>query len=595
MIDAFKDRFDSFHQQQQGLEKTSSRLSWARTILFLSIISLVIYGLSSDSPVALIALIPVGISFYYMVIKHRKVERALTINQTLKDINLEEIKRIQLDLHDFEGGEAYIAEDHPYQQDLDIFGRHSIYQLLSRCEMPDSKHMLGTWLSGPADLQTIKQRQESASELSSKLDWRQSFQANNRINLNKKKKSNPHLSNKDILDWAKKDEPSFNTKLWRIIAYLMGFLVVLSAYLIFAEGVVYHIIYPTVIINGIILGSTIKRLNTVAHGIDHAHYMIETYAQSLNMIEKESFTSEHLKTLQNKLIGEKQSSTSAIRSLSRLSHRLSSRSNMLYGVLDGLFLLDVHLVGNLLDWKKDNHLKIQTWFEVVNEMECLLSVASLLHAHPEYKFPTMVDQPFHFKCEKIGHPLIKTAEKVKNDYSITGKGSVDIITGSNMSGKSTFQRTIGLSMVMAQCGCPVDAASLEMGPVQVFTSMRTKDNLEEHTSSFYAELRRISQLLELASQQNTTFFVLDEILKGTNSDDRHKGSIALVRKLTDKNAFGMVSTHDLELGKIATSGVRNFSFNSKILNNEIIFDYTLTEGLCQSFNASKLMENMGIL
>lgn len=595
MIDAFKDRFDLFDQQQQGLEKISSKLSWVRTILFLSIISLVIYGLSVGNTAALMALIPIGAVFYFIVIRHGKIERELTLKQTLKDINLEEIKRIQLELHDFEKGEAYIEEDHPYQQDLDIFGRHSVYQLLCRCEMPDSKHMLGKWLSVPANLETIHQRQESARELSSKLEWRQSFQANNRINLSKKKKSNPHLSNKDILNWAEKDEPKSNTKLWRTMAYLMGVLLVLSGYLIFVEGVVYHIIYPVVAINGIILITAIKKLNAVAHGLDHAHYMIESYAQSLNLIEKESFESEHLKRLQNQLFGEKQSSTAAIQSLAKLSHRLSSRANMLYGLLDGLFLLDVHLMGDLLDWKKNNHLKIQTWFEVVNEMECLLSIASLAHAHPEYKFPTMVDEPFYFKCEKIGHPLINSVEKVKNNYSIRGKGSVDIITGSNMSGKSTFQRTIALSMVMAQCGCPVDAERLEMGPVQVFTSMRTKDNLEEHTSSFYAELRRISLLLELTSQQTSTFFVLDEILKGTNSEDRHKGSIALVRKLTKKNAFGMVSTHDLELGKLATSEVRNFSFNSKILNNEIIFDYTLTEGLCQSFNASKLMENMGIL
>ena len=197
----------------------------------------------------------------------------------------------------------------------------------------------------------------------------------------------------------------------------------------------------------------------------------------------------------------------------------------------------------------------------------------------------------------MGHPLIKPQERISNDFELIGHGTIGLITGSNMSGKSTFLRTVGVNLVLAQMGAPVCAFDMNLSLTRVFTSMRTQDNLEEHISSFYAELKRIKQLLDDIDEQSPIFFLLDEILKGTNSEDRHNGSKALLDQLNTSHATGLVSTHDLALSRLASQNenIINYSFNSKIIQDQIIFDYLLTPGPCKSFNASKLMENMGII
>src|SRR5690606_31371401 len=204
--------------------------------------------------------------------------------------------------------------------------------------------------------------------------------------------------------------------------------------------------------------------------------------------------------------------------------------------------------------------------------------------------------PYNFNGKNLGHPLLKEQHRIDNDFSFNGKGSIIILTGSNMSGKSTFLRTLGTNAVLALMGGVVCAEDLKIGLVRVFTSMRTVDSLEESVSSFYAELQRLKQLLESGDENQRTFFMLDEILKGTNSYDRHKGAASLVKQLHKLNVLGIVSTHDIELGNMSEKlpSINNYSFTSVVEKDEIIFDYKLHPGICQSFNASKLMERMGI-
>ena len=196
----------------------------------------------------------------------------------------------------------------------------------------------------------------------------------------------------------------------------------------------------------------------------------------------------------------------------------------------------------------------------------------------------------------MGHVLLSTEDRICNDFSLIGKGSIVVLTGSNMSGKSTFLRTIGTNAVLALMGSPVCAQELVISPYRIFTSMRTTDSLEENTSSFYAELKRLKQLIQLVEQTQPVLFLLDEVLKGTNSRDRHQGAAALIKQLSQKTAAGLVSTHDLALGALSDqmSQVQNFSFNSHMENGRLVFDYQLREGLCKSFNASQLMIQMGI-
>lgn len=597
MEKVFEDLKAGFEKQFLIIQTKTTQLSWLRTILFIALAALLIYYFKSGVSEAVIIAVLIAIAFYYSVNKHQALESKKTYFENLIQINKEELDRISLKLNQFDPGVQFIEENHPYQIDLDIFGKHSLFQLINRCALEDSKFILAGWLSNPSNERVILSRQNAIIELAKKLDWRQDFQAKNNIAVSKKKKHQPTVSAKDIIDWTNTEEQFNKPKLWKTIAIILGLTTLIAGYLIIIEDFTYQFYYPILLLNGIFLGLGIRHLNKLSKGIDKGHYLISSYSKALSAIEQATFESPYLKDLQNQIRGEKTTATTSINKLAKLTHRLSSRANMLYGLLDICFLLDIHLLIDLHNWKKSYNSDVEKWLNVVSEMECLTSIASFSFANPHYSFAVFPDQQFHFETTQMGHPLISDHEKVRNDYSISNKGSVDIITGSNMSGKSTFQRTVGINMVLAQCGAPVDAKNLKMSITHVFTSMRTKDNLEEHTSSFYAELKRIRNLLDNTEKHASTFFILDEILKGTNSEDRHKGSVALARKLANRNAFGLISTHDLGLGQLAENEkwARNFSFNSEIKNDKIIFDYSLTTGVCKSFNASKLMENMGIL
>jgi DNA mismatch repair ATPase MutS len=266
-------------------------------------------------------------------------------------------------------------------------------------------------------------------------------------------------------------------------------------------------------------------------------------------------------------------------------------------VLNAILMWDFFWMYRLERWKKQVAPELEHILDVVAQTEALASFAAFAFAYPTYALPAISEVPFVVDGEELGHPLIFSTQRITNDFKMAGAGRTCIITGSNMSGKSTFLRTLGINMVLALAGSVVCARRFELYPVQVFTAMRTEDNLAESTSSFYAELKRLRQLLELSASDTPVYYLLDEILKGTNSRDRHEGAKALIRQMHTRNASGLVSTHDLELGAMQQEHpeyITNYSFNSTIEGDQIFFDYRLQPGICRSFNASKLMQLMGI-
>jgi len=291
----------------------------------------------------------------------------------------------------------------------------------------------------------------------------------------------------------------------------------------------------------------------------------------------------------------------AIRSVGRWFARLDYRLHPIFIFLVGIpFLWDLHCLAALEKWKKAHGAELAAWLDALADTEAMNSLAGFAFAHPHYPLPQVAwEENIRIEAAQLGHPLIPADSRVSNDFSLVGTGHTMLVTGSNMSGKSTFLRTVGINLVLAQMGSVVCADRLICAPVQVFSSMRTQDSLVENTSSFYAELKRLRQLLELAGTLDSklpVFYLLDEILKGTNSADRHRGAEALIRQLHPLPASGMVSTHDLELGEWAAtqSFVQNFHFRSDVQDGQLHFDYKLYEIICQSFNASELMRMMGI-
>jgi DNA mismatch repair ATPase MutS len=251
----------------------------------------------------------------------------------------------------------------------------------------------------------------------------------------------------------------------------------------------------------------------------------------------------------------------------------------------------------LENWREKYLEQVKGSLDVLASFESIASIAAHQYANPTHAIPEISETPFEFTAEQLAHPLIFVSERISNDLSMKGVGHTIIVTGSNMSGKTTFLRTVGINMVLAFVGAPVCAHKLRVAPAQVYTAMRTVDNLAESTSSFYAELKRLRILLNMTEQGEPVFYLLDEILKGTNSRDRHLGAMALIRQLHNRYSSGMISTHDLELGAMEEElkgSVENYSFNSTIEGDKILFDYKLQRGICGSFNASKLMQLMGI-
>jgi DNA mismatch repair ATPase MutS len=266
-------------------------------------------------------------------------------------------------------------------------------------------------------------------------------------------------------------------------------------------------------------------------------------------------------------------------------------------VINAILMWDFYWMFRLENWKKNVAQNLEHVLDVIAETEALASLAAFQFANPDYAVPHLSPEPFMLEAESLGHPLIFTTDRITNSFKTTGAGKTCIITGSNMSGKSTFLRTVGINLVLAQAGTAVSARRMLFNPVQVYTAMRTEDNLAESTSSFYAELKRLRMLLDISATGQPVFYLLDEILKGTNSGDRHAGAKALIRQLHRRYASGLVSTHDLELGAMQQEHpdyITNYSFNSTIDGDKISFDYKLHAGICKSFNASKLMQLMGI-
>jgi hypothetical protein len=332
---------------------------------------------------------------------------------------------------------------------------------------------------------------------------------------------------------------------------------------------------------------------------DSMYDVLRAYRDQLALLESRELTASHLAALRRVVAAPGAVPASGlIGQLASIVEYFSMRQSTLAAFFaNNLLFWDFFWMWRLESWKRRLGGKFAPMLDVVAELEALISLAAYQFANPTYTVPELSTEALEFTAEELGHPLIFAAKRITNDFSTVGAGCTGVVTGSNMSGKTTFLRTVGLNMVLALAGGAVCARRVRLSPAQVYTAMRTQDNLAESTSSFYAELKRLRLLLELTAAGTPVFYLLDEILKGTNSRDRHRGARALIHQLHQRPASGLISTHDLELGALAQElpgAVTNYSFNSTIEGDEILFNYHLTPGLCRSFNASKLMQLMGI-
>lgn len=374
-------------------------------------------------------------------------------------------------------------------------------------------------------------------------------------------------------------------------------MVSLSSVILVITGFPAAILAPVFTVNFIFYFTRFKKISKLHEQVSRSSDLLRAYSEIIMMIEIRDFTAPLLQKLQSNFMSGI-SGSQCIRNLSKLVGRLDSRLNVLVSVpLNLLFFTDIHFCLALEEWKRQHAAKIPGWFDAMAEFEVLSSFANLAYNNPSWVFPEIVTDFFSFRAVNMGHPLIPEKKRINNDFEASGHGRTILITGSNMSGKSTFLRTCGVNTVLALAGAPVCASSFTLSHTRVHSSMRISDSLEENISSFYAELRRLRSVITEAGKDPRVFLLLDEILRGTNSDDRFTGSVALVKQLMDYGTVTMIATHDLRLAGLSKDipgKIDNYHFDVKISGEELFFDYKLTPGVCSSFNASLLMKKMGI-
>ncbi|MEO0554036.1 MAG: DNA mismatch repair protein MutS [Bacteroidota bacterium] len=590
--DVYKKRQLKFSDLSDLKGKLYNKISILRVLLFLIFFGLGFWWINSGEYQLLGGVILVfPLVFGIVVKKHNRVKFDRDQLRFMSEINRHEIDRMNGKLHAFDEGVEFQDEAHPYSNDLDIFGRNSLFQLVSRAVTPSGRETLAKWLlNGTADKEILK-RQQAGQELAAKMDWRQQFQALGMHDYDIKR------DYEKLNAWLNESGIDHNVNIIKAVALLLPIVTLTFLILKLTIGISIYFFFGMLAVNGLVLKRFTDQVKVITDDTNDNVGLLKSYSRLIAHIEKSTFTSGYLIKRQEHFLSNGFSASRAISKLQRLLDFLNSRANMLYAIIDLALLMDIHLVLGANKWRRENASHVSRWFEAIGDFEAVNSLASFSQANPTYAYPQLVIADYHYQANDLGHPLIFSVERITNNFSLIGRGQVAIITGSNMSGKSTFLRTLGINAALAFAGGPCCALEISLSNFDVFTGMRTQDNLEEHVSSFYAELKRIKQLLDIVEGGNRpVFFLLDEILKGTNSKDRHLGSASLVKQLSNENGFGLVSTHDLELGELsnAMDKVVNYSFNSQITGDEINFDYKLYAGICRSFNASKLMENMGI-
>ena len=489
-------------------------------------------------------------------------------------------------------GEEFIDKNHNYSYDLDIFGQNSLFQWLNTANTYLGRQKLKNAITNkPDSIQYVYERQEAARELSNRLYKRQKLMAEGI--LAKDKFSNPEK----LIEWFENDNAPKINVFFMFIVRLLPALTILSIVLSALKYCSYYYPSALIFVNIIVLAAgSFKRSEAFAMAEKYAGD-IETYKNMLKVIEKQSFKSQYLSSLKSKLYAEsKESPSFKISKLSKIASFIAGRRNLYYAILDMIFLLDYQLYISMESWRKQYGKSIKTFIDVVGEFEYISSIAGVMYDHPEWSLPKFNSHELELVSRNMGHPLLSNA-RVCNDVTIKNPDTILLITGSNMSGKSTLLRTCGINLVLAYAGSSVCAESFTSSIMNIYSCMRTSDDLEKSISSFYAEILKIKNIVNASKSGKKVFFLLDEIFKGTNSIDRHTGASVLIKQLADAGNIGLVSTHDLELSSLedeSGSKVKNYHFEEYYKDNEIHFDYKLKPGVSKTRNAIYLMKLAGI-
>jgi MutS domain V len=588
----YRDHLKFLDASQKKRLQRKAQLSWLRffslAISFLLLWRLWPFGLA----LAFAAFIIFFVIFIFFVIKDLNNKEQIEHNLLLIEINEEEINILHHHFTNRADGLLLKPVSHEYTSDLDIFGKASLYQYINRTNSEQGNTILAEWLLHPANPDVILQKQESVKELSKDISSLQEFRAHGIANPVTKSAEN------NVLEWLKIENKFSNNLFWKITRFIFP-VVALGSLILYLFSVISEGMFFTSIPLLFLIAFSISKY-IMPHYIllDKIVPKLETLRRGIGWIESQDFNTKLTGRLKKNFQTDSFKASASIKQLKKILERLEYRFNPLVYIPLNIFLLwDLQQVMSLEKWKSGHDKNIGTWFQAFGEMEALITIATLHFNHPDWSFPRLSEEHGIFISEDLGHPLIPAEKRVCNSFSTYGEEQLSLITGSNMAGKSTFLRSVGVNIVLAMMGAPVCARRLEVSCMKVMSSMRVNDNLEENTSTFYAELKKLKDIISAVNKNEKVFLLLDEMLRGTNSADRHAGSIALIRQLIKHNAAALIATHDLELTKLSDefpSAICNYHFDVQVNNDELFFDYKLKTGICTSMNASLLMKKIGI-
>ena len=567
------------------------RTSGVIRLLFAGLLIFGIYYFFNTTEVV-VPFIFVGIiGFIFLVSKHSNLNRRRSKLTALIRINETEINVLNGNLESLATGRKFVDYSHHYSYDIDLFGKGSFFQYLNRTVIESGKKVLGNMLASN-DTVKIVDKQEAIKELSEKPSWRQNFSATGSL-------VHVDIKSSQILTWLTNHE-TFVPKSMRLLPLLFSVVSLVLFVLNYLYMLPLSVTTLWFFVGVGVTGVYIKKINEFYQNASNAKETFKQYHQLLDLIESEEFTSKLLKAKQEEIKKQGKKASEIFLQFSKMLDAFDQRNNMLVGIVANAFALrDLQLCYKIEAWIDANQDQVAHWFDVIAFFDAQNSLGNFVFNHPDHCFPEIVSSKFIIDAQQLGHPLISKEKRVDNDFSIQGTNFF-IITGANMAGKSTFLRTVSLSIIMANIGLPVCAKSFDYSPIKLITSMRTSDSLTDDESYFFSELKRLKMIIEsvqLTEKPGDYFIILDEILKGTNSTDKAIGSRKFVERLVKLGAMGIIATHDLSLCEISKdlSEVKNYYFDAEIIDNELHFDYTFKEGICKNMNASFLLKKMEII
>lgn len=583
-----------YRDQAEKERKVLLLISVFRLIVFVGGIILSCLAFTLSKYYGFIALILTLVIFIYLLMLYSRHLAKQQHLLNLELINQNEIKAGEGDFSIFPDGSSFIAKGHDFSYDTDIFGPGSLFQFLNRTCTGYGSEVLACWLSDPYELRTVlKERQQTVAEIGLKIIWRQSFLATG-INRN--------LDRNNILGmtkWLAVGQKNKSSAVRRICLLALPSLACITLLLTVAGLVHYSIFVSIFLANLLIVFVNLKNTQSVHEELTGRYNFLSSLGSLIELIESEQFESTLIDKMKEDIKGSKLSAEKALKELSGIIRAFDSRLNIFVGfIFNGLFLWDLHCLRKLDGWKAAYGKKFPAWLDMLGQVDAFISLGNYAYNNPEFVYPLPSDDMTPFKARQLGHPLIDNSKRVCNDFVLPSKGMICIITGANMAGKSTFLRTVAVNMILAMVGAPVCAVEMKFLPTRLFTSMRTTDSLTSNESYFYAELKRLRQLQQMVLTGENILFILDEILKGTNSEDKSLGSRLFLNKIISLGGTGLIATHDTTLGRLEEEYpevIINKCIEVEIDGEIIHFDYKLRDGIASKKNAVLLMKQMGII